>query len=127
MLSLNPFAEPVIERTADGARGARLMSVAANAKRLSDNTSSAEALVRLRQADTVEDLGRLARVADAAGKDTRKVMRVPGTDAFRLLHRIAHLAELAIGLAVLVATQLAALALGLLRVMVRILAGPRRR
>lgn len=84
------------------------MSVAADAKRLSDNTSPADAPVLRHQDDRVEDHGRLARVPDAAGSDTRKVMRVPGTDAFRLLHRVSHLAELAIGRAALVATQLAA-------------------
>lgn len=111
----------------DGARGARLMAVATDAKRLSDNTSPAEALVLLRQAETAEDLGRLARVSDAAGGDTRKVMRVLGADAFRLLHRVSHLAELAIGLVALVATQLAALALALLRMALRRLAGTSRR
>lgn len=100
----------------DGARGARLMSLATDLKGLSDNTSPAEALALLRHADTAEDLGRLARVSGAAGQDTRKVMRVLGSDAFRLLHRVSHLAELAIGL---VATQLAALSLALLRMVMR--------
>lgn len=106
-------------------RAWRFISVAADAKRLSDNTSPAEPLVLLRQADRVEDLGRLAPVSDAAGSDTRKVKRVPGTDAFRLLHRVSHLAELAIDLAVLVATQLAAIALG--RAHLRALVGGRPR
>lgn len=111
----------------DGARGARLMSLATDLKGLSDNTSPAEALVLLRQAGTAEDLGRLARVSAVAGKDTRKVMRVLGTDAFRLLRRVSHLAELAIGLVALVATQLAALSLALLRLVLRRLAGGARR
>ncbi|KAB2882320.1 MAG: hypothetical protein F9K34_14775 [Albidovulum sp.] len=111
----------------DGARGGRFMSLAADIKRLSDNTSPAEALMLLHHADTAEDLARLARVSGVAGTDTRKVMRVLGSDAFRLLHRVSHLAELAIGLVALLATQLAALALALPGMLLRRLAGRARR
>ena len=116
-----------LESAVESARWSRLTAIAGDAGRLSANTSTAEALVLLRNADTAEDLSRLARVSDAAGSDTRKVMRVLGPDAFRLLRRVSHLAELANGLVALVATQLAALALGLLRMVLRSLAGTARR
>lgn len=99
----------------DAARWSRLSAIADDAGRLRANTSTAEALVLLRAAGSTEDLARLARVSDAAGAETRKVMRVLGPDAFRLLRRASHLAEAAIGLVALAAAQLCTLAAGLLR------------
>lgn len=116
-----------LEDAVDAARWSRLTEIAGDAGRLRANTSAAEALVLLREADRVEDLGRLARVSDAAGTETRKVMRVLGQDAFRLLRRASHLAELAIGLVAFVTAQLATLALGLLRLLLRAFAGRPRR
>jgi hypothetical protein len=112
-----------VEEAVDAARWSRLTGIAADVGRLRDNTSMAEALVLLRHADTPEDIGRLARVSDAAGSDTRKVMRTLGADAFRLLRRVSHLTELAVGLLALITAQLGTLALGLLRLGLRGLAG----
>lgn len=112
-----------LDTAVDAAHWSRLTGIAADAGRLRDNTSIAEALVLLRYADTPEDIGHLARVSEAAGSDTRKVMRALGKDAFRLLRRLSHLAELAVGLVALVTAQLGTLALGLLRLGLRGLAG----
>lgn len=112
-----------LDEAVDAARWSSLTKIAEDAGRLRDNTSIGEALELLRYADTPEDIGRLARVSDAAGSDTRKVMRTLGKDAFRLLNRASHLAEAAIGLVAFVTAQLATLALGLLRLGLRALAG----
>jgi hypothetical protein len=115
-----------VEAAVDSARWARLTAIAGDVGRLRENTSAAEALVLLREADTVEDLARLARVSEIAGVDTTRVMRVLGPDAFRLLNRVSHLAEAAIGLVALVATQLAAGLAAIARTGLRaILRGPR--
>lgn len=116
-----------LEEAVDAARWSRLTVIAGDARLLRANTSAVEALVLLREVDTVEDLGQLARVSDAAGTGTRKVMRVLGRDAFRLLRRASPLAELAIGLVAIVTAQLASLALGLPRLLLRVLAGRPRR
>ena len=101
-------------RIAVGALGPRLTAMAENAGTLQRNTSAGEALVLLRGVDSAEDLARLARVAEAAGPETRKVMAVLGSDAFRLLSRVSRLSVAAIGLVALAFSQLGALVLSLL-------------
>lgn len=116
-----------LDTAVDAARWSRLVAVAADAGRLRANTSSAEALVLLREAETIDDVARLARVSDIAGGETRKVMRVLGADAFRLLTRLSNLSLAAIGLVALVAAQLASLLLGALRLLLRrAVRGPKR-
>ena len=79
-------------------------------------------------APCVEDLGEIARVSDVAGKDTRKVMKVLGRDAFRLLLRVSDLAAAAIGLVAMVLAQTVGMLAGFLHMTLRRLARePRRR
>ena len=106
--------EVPVEAAVDAARWSRLTAMAENAGTLQRNTSAGEALVLLRGVDSAEDLARLARVAEAAGPETRKVMAVLGSDAFRLLSRVSRLSVAAIGLVTLAFSQLGALVLSLL-------------
>jgi hypothetical protein len=68
-------------------------------------TSTAETLTLLRLADTPDDLARLARLAEAAGPDTRKAVAVLGpARALRLVDRVAGIVVMAIAaLAALIA------------------------
>ena len=117
-----------LESAVDGVRMARLTAAAKDVGRIADNTSVGETLDLMQHADTVEDLGRIARVSDVAGKDTRKVMKVLGRDAFRLLLRVSDLAAAAIGLVALVLAQTVGMLAGFLRMTLRRLARePRRR
>jgi hypothetical protein len=117
-----------LESAVDGVRMARLTTAAKDVGRIAKNTSAGETLDLMRHADTVEDLGKIARVSDVAGRDTRKVMKVLGRDAFRLLLRVSHLAQAAIGLVSLVLAQTVGMLAGFLRMTLRRLARePRRR
>lgn len=115
-----------LDDAVDAARWSGLTALAEDAGTLSRNTSGAEALSLLRRVDSAEDLARLARVSQAAGPDTRKVIAVLGADALRLLDRVSHLALAAIGLVTLVATQIATLVLGLLARILRVRPGTAR-
>lgn len=117
-----------LESAVDGVMMARLTTAAKDVGRIARNTSTGETLDLMRHADTVEDLGKIARVSDVAGKDTRKVMTVLGRDAFRLLLRVSDLAAAAIGLVGLVLAQTVGMLVGLLRMTLHRLARePRRR
>lgn len=95
---------------------AKLADMVADFGKLRTSTSTAEALVLLKVAETPDDLRRVVRVSEAAGPKTRKAFEVLGkARTFRLLSRVSHLALAAIGLMTLVATQLMSGVLVLLR------------
>lgn len=100
-----------LDSAVDGVRLARLGDASRDVLRIAQNTSGAEALVLLRHADSPADLARLARVTEAAGRDSRKVLTVlGGARSFRLMYRLGDAALLAAGLVTLALAQLAALA-----------------
>lgn len=81
------------EAVLDTARLSRLTDVAGDVARIADRTSIADTVVLLRQIDTAEDAARMARVAEAAGPETRRVVEVLGKGrVFRALVRVSHLA-----------------------------------
>ncbi|PIL18846.1 hypothetical protein P775_17540 [Puniceibacterium antarcticum] len=82
-----------LDEALDVARLGRLERVSGSMTTVAKNTSAAEALVLLRHIESAEDAARLARVATAAGKDTRKYFTVLGkTRVFRALVRISNAA-----------------------------------
>jgi hypothetical protein len=104
----------------------RLTAMTADFGIVAERTGTAEAVWLLRHVDDGEDLARLARVSEAMGKDSRKALEVLGKPrTFRLLHRVADMAVLAVGLVALVASQILSLLLGLVLRMLRRLARPR--
>jgi hypothetical protein len=108
-----------------GDEGATLMRLVTDIGRVRDGTSTAETLTLLRLAETPDDLARLARLAEAAGPDTRKAVEVLGkARAFRLLTRVSDLAVAAIGLIALLSTQAGALLVALIRWVLRPLFAP---
>ena len=69
------------------------------------NTDTAQALVLMRHIDSAEDAARLARVSDAAGPNTRRIMQVLGKSrVFRAMVRLsdATIGALAFGYALIV-------------------------
>lgn len=111
--------EAALDTAVDGFRMGRLTVAAKDVGRIVGNTSVGETLDLMRYANSVEDLGAIARVSDLIGKDTWKVMKVLGRDAFRLLLRASHLAIAAIGLVSLVLVQTVGVLVGLLRAILR--------
>ena len=128
MGALSPGMTAAIVRSSRSADAAEEFSLLlSDFGRLREATSTAEALSLLRLADDPADLARLARVSEAAGKDTRKTFEVLGTvRTFRLLDRVSELALAAIGLLVLVASQIGTLAGILLRWVLQPFADARR-
>jgi hypothetical protein len=110
-----------------GDGGAAMGRIAGDIGRLRDATSTAETLTLLRLADTPGDLSRLARVAEAAGPDTRKAVEVLGKA--RTLRVASRLSDAVLGifwLAAWLAAQAAALLGSLLGWVVRPLTRPAR-
>lgn len=98
----------------DVAKFARLSEMSADLGQVYERTSAVESIGLLRYADDADDLRRLSRVAEAAGKDTRKAFEVLGkARAFRLLDRVANIVLLAMGMVALLLSQLASLLLWL--------------
>lgn len=117
-----------LDTALDAARWTRLRHVAADFGTVAERTSTSEALVLLKHVDTPEDLSTLARLSTVEGGRTRHVLEALGKPrTFRLLHRVADVTLLAIGLVALVLSQLASLALHLLLRALRRLARPPRR
>ncbi len=111
-----------------GDGGAALGRIAGDIGRLRDATSTAETLTLLRLADTPGDLSRLARVAEAAGPDTRKTVEVLGkARTLRIASRLSDAVLGIFGLAAWLAAQAAALLGSLLGWVVRPLTRPTRR
>jgi hypothetical protein len=114
------------DEAVDAVRLGRLTAMTADFGIVAERTGTAEAVWLLRHVDNGEDLARLARVSEAMGKDSRKALDVLGKPrTFRLLHRVADMAVLAVGLVALVASQILSLLLGLVLRMLRRLARPR--
>lgn len=87
------------DQALDAAKYARLSDMAGDIGVVYTRTSAAEAIHLMRYADDAGDLKRLARVAEAAGPETRKSFEVLGkARVIRLLDRVAGMAILAIGL-----------------------------
>ncbi len=108
-----------------GDEGVALGGLVTDLGRVRTATSTAETLTLLRLADTPDDLARLARLAEAAGPDTRKAVEVLGkARAFRLLTRVSDLAVAAIGLIALLGTQVGGLLIALVRWVLRPLFTP---
>jgi hypothetical protein len=108
-----------------GDEGVALTRLVTDIGRVRDGTSTAETLSLLRLADTPDDLARLARLAEAAGPDTRKAVEVLGkARAFRLLTRLSDLTVAAIGLITLLTAQAGALLTTLIRWVLRPLFSP---
>ncbi|WP_372833905.1 hypothetical protein [Puniceibacterium confluentis] len=79
-----------LEDALDVGRLARLETVSESMTAVARRTSSAEALILVRHVDTAEDAARLARVAEAAGPDTRKFFTALGKSrVFRALVRLS--------------------------------------
>lgn len=97
-----------------------LRKVLGDANRIRNSTSSGEVLTVLRYADNADELSRLARLSEVAGKDTRKALEALGKPlSLRLLNRVSDLAVAAIGLLALVAAQIVSLVLAILKLMLR--------
>ncbi|TBN48487.1 hypothetical protein EYF88_13350 [Paracoccus sediminis] len=91
-----------------------------DANRIRNSTSSGEVLVILRHADDVDELSRLARLSEVAGKDTRKALEALGKPrSLRLLNRVSDLTVAAIGLLALITAQIITLAHSILKLMLR--------
>lgn len=98
-----------------------------DANRIRNSTSPGEVMVVLRHADDVDELSRLARLSEVAGKDTRKTLEALGKPrSLRLLNRVSDLALAAIGLLTLITTQIITLFLGVLKLFLRRLIAPKR-
>jgi hypothetical protein len=111
-----------------GDGGAALGRIAGDIGRLRDATSTAETLTLLRLADTPGDLTRLARIAEAAGPDTRRAVEVMGkARTLRVASRLSDAVLGVLGLAAWLAAQAAALLGSLLGWVVRPLTRPARR
>ena len=110
------------------ASAARLSGVASDVGRLTDAMPLGDAFAVLRRAESTEDLARLARVANATGDETRATLAVLGKARLvRLTTRLADTAILAAALLAALAGQLVALAVWLLRRMLRPAPGGQRR
>lgn len=104
----------------DPAAASRLSRVAADVGRLSDDMPLGDAFAVLRHAESTEDLARIARVANAAGGETRGTLAVLGkARALRLTTRLTDMAMLAAGLLAALAGQVVSLLLWALRRMLR--------
>ena len=102
-----------LDAALDTARLARLESLGADLTVVARNTSVAETLVLLRHVETAKDAARLARVSEAAGRDTRRYFEVLGKR--RVFARLVRLGDLALTAAALIyglALQLLTLAAG---------------
>lgn len=116
-----------VETAVDQARWAALGAMAADIGRIAARTSPAEALTLLRHAEDGADLARLARLAEAAGPDTRKSLAVLGkARAFRTLARLSDLALAAVGALALLAAQVGALLASAAKLLLRRALGPGR-
>lgn len=126
--SLSPgMQRALLDAASDASPARRLMPVIDDLSTLVRETSVAEALPLLRQAENAGDLRRIARVSKVTGKDTSRSLRVLGKDdAFRLLHRISDKALAAIGLIAFTLTQIAALLVAILKLVLRQIVKPRR-
>ena len=94
-----------LDEITDTVQLARLGAIAADLGRLRRNTDTAQALVLMRHIDSAEDAARLARVSDAAGPNTRRIMQVLGKSrVFRAMVRLsdATIGALAFGYALIV-------------------------
>lgn len=104
----------------EGGSGARLTAIATDVTRIAGATSPAEVLPILRLADNTDELARLARLSEAAGKDTRKSLAVLGkARSLRMLHRLSDLMVATIGLTLAIAAQIGALIGAGLKMMLR--------
>lgn len=98
-----------LEEVTDTVRLAAIGAIAADMGRVRDATSMAEALRLARLVDGPEDAARLARVAEAAGPRTTRSLHVLGkTRAFRATIRLSRAALGALAALWLVLAQLAA-------------------
>lgn len=94
----------------------RLAGMAADVGRIGARTDPGDTLALLRHADTPDELASVARVAEAAGPETRGVFAVLGkARVIRATKRLTDMALLAIGLLAALAAQVLALALWMLR------------
>lgn len=109
--ALSPGMSRALVRAARGPDPARALGgIAGDLQRIAGRTSPAEVLPILRLADDSAQLRALARLSDAAGPDTTRVLTVLGkARALRLMHRLTDMAMLAAGLIALVIGQVAAL------------------
>ena len=100
-----------LDEVVDTVRLAALGEVAADFSRVVRNTSLTDTVILMRHVDSAEDAGRLARLSDAAGTETRPALEVLGKSrAFRTLVRLSHLALSAGALLWLLAAQILAFA-----------------
>ncbi len=84
-----------LEDLVDPAAASRLTSIASDVGRLTDRVPLGDAFAVLRYADNTDDLARVARVANAAGDETRASLAVLGkARALRLTTRLTDMAML---------------------------------
>ena len=96
----------------DGARAAKLTTLASDMGRLTTALPAGDALAMLRLADSTPELTRIARVAETAGTETRGTFAVLGkARVLRVAQRLSEAAMLAIALLAALAGQLLALLL----------------
>lgn len=116
-----------LEAVTDTARLARLGAIAGDIGVIRRNTSTADTLLLLRHVDSAEDAARLARLSDAAGPATPRVMEVLGKSrAFRAMLRLTDAAMAALALVWALAVQLGTMIAGWMgRAALRALRPPR--
>lgn len=87
-----------LDDVTDAARLAALGAVAADLGRIAERTSLADTILLLRHVETTEDAARLARIADIAGPETRRVVDVIGPG--RAMRATLRLSDEVIGAAI---------------------------
>ncbi len=109
--ALSPGMTRALSAAARSPAPARALSgIAGDLRTIGRHASVPEILPILRLADDPDDLGRLARLSQAAGPDTTRTLTVLGkSDSLRLMRRLADAAVATAGLIALVVGQLAAL------------------
>ena len=99
----------------DGARAAKLTTLATDMGRLTTTLPAGDALAMLRLAETTPELTRIARIAETAGTETRGTFAVLGkARVLRVAQKLSEAALLAIALLIALAGQLLALLLWIL-------------
>jgi hypothetical protein len=96
----------------DGARAAKLTTLASDMGRLTTTLPAGDALAMLRLAETTPELTRIARIAETAGAETRGTFAVLGkARVLRVAQRLSEAALLAIALLIALAGQILTLLL----------------